>query len=194
MESSVAGLVGDGAGDVDDIACDAVVGEVLLRGEVTLRPLASGCVRADNEHGDGCDCDDYKRDNEGDPPGSMGREMLGGDERVEDRRHEEVGDTTSRITKAASEGISSAHDVLVEETSCPDLARDEGPPENANEETEGKETLCIRDGAGEYCGDGAHKKAASEGVTRTEVITRRTGHKTYEETDICQLGSPFKWS
>jgi len=59
------------ARDVDDVAADAVVGEVMLRGEVALGPFARRGVGADEEHGDGCSGDDNERDDEGNAPGDM---------------------------------------------------------------------------------------------------------------------------
>ena len=47
-------------------------GEVLLGGEVTLAPFASGGVGAEEEEGDGGDDDDDEGDDEGDAPCLVG--------------------------------------------------------------------------------------------------------------------------
>lgn len=59
------------------------------------------------------------------------------DQGVEDGRHQEVGDASTRITKAGSECVGCADDVLVEEAGRPDLAWYETTTQNTNEETEG---------------------------------------------------------
>ena len=41
-------LFADGTGDVDDVAGDAVVGEVLLRREMALGPFAGGRIGTDD--------------------------------------------------------------------------------------------------------------------------------------------------
>ena len=118
----VRGFFRYGAGRyVDHVACDAVAGEIFLRGMVALRPLPGRRVRADEDHGNGRGCDNDKGHDEADAPGDMGTKSTGNNERIKDGRHEEVGDAASRITEAGGEGIGGTDNVLVEEASRPDL-------------------------------------------------------------------------
>lgn len=97
---AVALLVGDSAWDVNNLSSNAVSLEVLLDVEVTLSPFSSGSVGAEKEHETCGREDEDERDNEGNAPCDMGSQSLSCNQRVEDSRHHEVGDTTTGITPA----------------------------------------------------------------------------------------------
>ena len=52
-----------------------------------------------------------------------------------------LSNTTTRVTPATSQGVSSTNDVLIKETSNADLARDEASPQDANEESKDYKAL-----------------------------------------------------
>ena len=66
--------------------------------------------------------------------------MLVLDERVEDSWHDEVCDSTTCVTPSTGQRVGSSDDILVKETSRPNLARHEGTTEDTNEESDGVET------------------------------------------------------
>ena len=57
-------LVGEFARNINDIAGNSMAGEILLRSKVALTPLASRCIRAEDQHGDGDRSDDDEGDDE----------------------------------------------------------------------------------------------------------------------------------
>ena len=65
---------------------------------------------------------------------------------VEDSRHNKVGNPTTGISPSTSQGVCSTNNVLVEEASGPNLARDEGTTKDADEETEDAEACGIVNG------------------------------------------------
>lgn len=62
--------------------------------------------------------------------------MLSGDKRVEDCGHQEVGDTTSRVTKTCGESVGCSNNVFVEKARGPHLAWYKATTQDANEEAE----------------------------------------------------------
>ena len=84
---------------------------------VAVCPFATGCVGTEEKHADGDRCNQDERDNEGDTPGDMWRETSTFHKRVEDSRHDEVGDASTCIAETAGERVGCSDDVLVEETS-----------------------------------------------------------------------------
>ena len=118
-------LAGDLARDVHHISRDAVARQVLLGVQVTFAPFAHGRVGTEQEHGDGGSGDADERHDEGNAPCHVRRQMLSPHQGVEDGGHQEVGDTTACIAQSSGKRIGRAHDVLVEESRRPDLARHE---------------------------------------------------------------------
>ena len=167
-------LGADFAGDLDDVTGDAVLGEVLLGGEVAVAPLAGGGVGADQQEGDGGGDDDDEGDNEGDSPRLVRGEARVVDKRVEDCGHQEVCDTTSGVAEACGEGVARANHVLIEESSRPYLAGHKATPEDTDEEPESHETFGVGDGTGKHCGYGASQQAACEGVSGAVEIAHRS--------------------
>ena len=160
--------------DLDDVAGDAMFGEVLLGGEVTLAPFPGRGVGADKQQRDGGGDDDEEGDNESDSPCLVGCQAGLVDERVEDCRHQEVCDATSSIAKACSEGVASADHVLVEESSRPYLARYKATSKDTDEETESHETFGVGDCTCHHGGYGAGKKTSSESISRANEIAHRS--------------------
>ena len=54
-----------------------------------------------------------------------------------------LSNTTASVTPATSQGVSSTNDVLIKETSTPDLLRDEASPQDANEESKDYKALRV---------------------------------------------------
>lgn len=109
---------------------------------MSLRPLAGRRVGAESEHGyAGGDRDD-KGDDECEAPRDAVR-VAASYEGVENRGHDEVGNSTTGVTPASREGVGGAYHVLVEETGRPHQARHEGSAEDTDEETTDVETLGV---------------------------------------------------
>ena len=89
--------------------------QILLGCEVALTPFAGGSVGAHKQEGDGGGDNDDEGDNESHTPCDVSRETLVHDKRVEDCRHQEIGDTSSRVTKASGECVGRSDDVLIKE-------------------------------------------------------------------------------
>ena len=174
--------VGEGAGDVDDVARDAVAGEVLLGVQVALRPFPARRVRAEDEHGDGGGGDEDEGHDEGDAPGDVRGEPLVQDQAVEDGGHEEVGDAAAGVAETAGEGVGGPDDVFVEEARRPDLAGYEGAAEDADEEAQGHQPGYVGYGSCEGGGDSAGEETAGEGVAGAEAVAGGTGDEADEET------------
>ena len=83
---------------------------------VAVRPFAGGCVGAEEKHADGGGCNQDERDNESDTPGHMWRETSACHERVENGRHDEVGDASTCIAETPSERVGCSNYVLIKET------------------------------------------------------------------------------
>lgn len=124
---------------------------------MALRPFASRGILAYEQHAQSQDDDDYEWDNVGNAPSFMWCETLRVNKRVVDSRHDETArtdvrethgrrstraggvllcDSTSRITPACGQGVGGSHNVLIEETGAPYLARDKCATKDANEETQ----------------------------------------------------------
>lgn len=101
----------------------------------------------------------------------MSRQTSLVNKRVEDGRHQEVGDATASIAKTTSEGIGSTNNILVEEAGRPDLTRNEAATENAHKETKSQQTLHSSDGPSQSSGNGTNQEASSKGVPGTEAVT-----------------------
>ena len=148
---------------------------------MSVLPLSSWAILAceENTHSDGCDDDEWN--NECDSPGDVRSKSLILDKRIEDSGHDEVSDSTTRVTPTTSQGVRCPDDVLVEEAGGPDLTRDEGSTEDTDEEAK-------HDDAGWGSHETSHggwdctcKQAADEYVARAEAITERTSDKTNDK-------------
>lgn len=98
-----------------------------------------------------------------------------------------LGDSSASIAPASSEGISSAHNLLVKEPRAPDLAWNESTAENTDEETQGNQALRVRDQPGHGCWNGTAKQQSNEDEAWTESITKRSCHKSDEKPALHQL-------
>ena len=156
--------------DRDDVALDAVFGQILLGGEMAVLPFSGGGIGAQEQHCNGDGDDDDEGDDESHSPGLVGGHVLILDEGVEDCRHQEVCDTTSSIAKACNQSVARANDVLVEESSRPYLARHKAAAQNTDEETESHETLGAGDCTCKHGGYGARKQTGCKGVSRADEI------------------------
>lgn len=58
-------------GDARDITGRSVDYQILFVMKMPISPLATRCVRAEKNHGDGCCCDADEGDDEGHPPRNM---------------------------------------------------------------------------------------------------------------------------
>lgn len=146
---------------------------------VPLRPLARRGVGAQEQHGyaggDGYD----KRDDEGETPRDAVR-VAPGDEGVEDGGHDEVRDAASRVSPPSRQRVGAPHDVLIEETGRPDLARHERSAEDADEKSTNVEALGIVDERGEAEGDRSEQESAGEYPARPKPIAGRSGNQPYQ--------------
>lgn len=79
-------------------------------------PFACRCIGTEEQHGGGGGCNKDERDNEGDTPGDMRRETSTLHERVEDGRHDKVGNASTCIAETPGERVGCSDYVLVEET------------------------------------------------------------------------------
>lgn len=123
---------------------DAVRVEVDVGLEVPLGPLAGRGVGAEGDHAEGGGDDDDQGHDKGDAPG-LAVGIPAAFERVEDGRHDEVGNAAAGVAPAAGERVGRAHDVLVEEARRPHHAGDKGAAEDADEEAADVETGGIMD-------------------------------------------------
>ena len=110
-------LVSEFTRNIDDISGDSMRLKVVLRCQMSLAPFTGGGVRAHYQHSNRGDGNNNERYDKGHPPCNMGREVTLLYKRVEDGRHQKVGDPTSRIAKTSGQGIRSPDDILVEESS-----------------------------------------------------------------------------
>jgi hypothetical protein len=107
--------------------------------------------------------------------------MTRSDERVEDGRHDEVGDTATGVTPAPSKSVGSADNILVEVTRAPHLTRNEGGAENTDEEARDVETCSILDEGSKTDGDTTNQDEGGEDAARTKLIAERTTYESNEE-------------
>ena len=118
--------------------------------------------------------------------------MLVAHEAIVDGRHDEVGNSAASITKASRQCIGGADNVLVKETSGPDLARHETAAEDTNEKADGHQPRGIFDAAGAESGNGTGNKNAGESLSRSESVTGGSRYQADEETfDRISLGSQY---
>jgi len=104
------------------------------------------------------------------------------DEGVEDGRHEEIGDTSSSVTKASGECVGRAHHVLVKKAGGPNLTWDKATAEYANEESDCKKAFGVGDCTCHYSWYRASQQAACEGVSRSIPITHGSSDESNEKT------------
>jgi len=175
-------LVGDAARNLDNACINTVCLERLLHMLETLRPFAGRSVRAEDQHGDGSEDNDDEGDQEGYTPRNMGGKAARVNERVEDDWHDEVSDTTTRVTPSTRESVGSTDDILVEEASRPNLARNEGATEDTNKKSKDVETVRAVNGTSERRWDGTSQETSSEGEARTETIAKRTSDNTNDKS------------
>lgn len=119
---------------------------------------------------------DDEWNDEGYSPSNVQGEVLILHQRVEDGGHHEVGDSSSSISPPGSKCITCSHDVLVEKSSRPYLARYKGSSEDTNEETNYVETCCTGYGTGKGTRNGADDKASCEGILGAETIACGSGN------------------
>jgi len=148
---------------------------------MSVFPLSSWAILAceQNTHSDGCD--DDKWDDEGDSPCDVRSKALVLDERIEDSGHNEISDSTTRVTPTTCQGVRCTDDILVEEASGPDLTRDEGSAEDTDEEAKHDDACWGSHETGHGGWDGACKQAADKDIAGTEAITERTSDKTNDK-------------
>lgn len=158
---------------------------------LALRPLAGGAVVAEDEHADGDGNDQDEGDDKGDAPGDVGSQLLVGDERVKDGRHDKVGDAATGVAPAGGQGVGGTDDVLVKEGGGPDLAGDKGTAEDTDEEAQGNEAIGGGDGTGEDGGDGTEEEAAGKGDLGTKVVAGRAGDDSDDEAAMESVREPF---
>ena len=166
----------------DDSTLKTVLTKVVLSSLVTVGPLACWCVLAAEEKSNGSANDDHTRNDKRHPPSSVLGHVLVLDEGVVDGRHQEVGDSTTSITKTSSERVGSTNNFLVKETSSPYLARYEATTENTNEETDRVKTGRVLDGTCEEGRDGTDNETSSKGPSWSKAITSWTSDKTNEKS------------
>lgn len=93
-----------------------------------------------------------------------------------------LGDASASIAKSSREGVGCADDLLVEEPGAPDLARNEGSAQDADEEPQCNESVGVGDQAGQGSWNGTGEQQCDEDQARTEAITERTGDEADEES------------
>ena len=173
--------VGERTRDVDDVTGDAVGGEVLLGVEMPLGPFPCRSIRTQEQHRYRRGSDENERHDKSNTPGDVCGKTLVQDQGVENRRHEEISDAAARVAETACQGVGCADDVFVEEAGRPDLAGDETPAQDPDEEAQSQESGDIGYGPGKGGRDGACEEAAGEGVTGAEAVAGGTGDEADEE-------------
>lgn len=141
------GLLGESSWDADHGALggDTVGLERFGDVEVAFGPLAGWAIWAEKDHEDGCGDDEDEWNDEGNSPCIVWSETTAANERLVDCWHDEVGDSTTGVTPSTSQSVGCTDDILVEETSRPDLARHERTTEDTNEKSNGEKTAGVED-------------------------------------------------
>lgn len=190
MTSLLLGFSAQAAGNVDDStlvgldlsnADHAVLLHVVFDSIEAGLPASGRCIWAEEEEAGSDEDDDDTGDDEVDAPCDVRGKAVSA-EGVVDGGHDEVCDTTTRITETSSEGIGGTDAVLVEETRHPYLTWDEGTTEDTDEEAVGVEAGGICYTSSTECRDSTSDEADGEGPAGTEEIAEVPGAETNEET------------
>ena len=144
---------------------------MLLHSQVTVSPLSSRSILAEDEHEDCDGAYDDERHDECDSPGNMGAQVLMVNQGVKDGWHNEVGDSTSSVTPSTSKRIACSDHVLVEKSGRPHLARYEGTTQDTDEESNHVEARGTRYSASQGSRDSSKQQASGESHSRAETIT-----------------------
>lgn len=169
-------LVGQSTGGGDDGAISAVGDSGCAVG-----PSTGWRVLCQEEHGNSSCSNEDEGHDEGDAPCDVRGETRLVDQRIEDGRHDEISDTTTRVTPAADQCVGGTDNVAVEEAGGPNLARHEAAAEDANEESDGVKTGGIVDGTREHSRDGAEEQKGDKCESWSELIAHRPRHGADKE-------------
>lgn len=162
---------------------DAVRVEVDVGLEVSLGPLAGRGIGAEGDHTEGGGDDDNQGHNKGDAPG-LAVGVPAALERVEDGRHDEVGDAAAGVAPPAGQCVGRAHDVLVEEARRPHHAWDKGAAQDADEESADVEAGGIMNQWGEAEGNRADEEETGKDPARSELIAKGSGNESDKQAVI----------
>ena len=155
---------------------------------VTLRGIVGDIV----DHDTGSETN-TSRDNGDSTPGEGG--VTAGEhleKREKSRSHDELGDTSSKVSPSSAKGVGGSDNFLAEHTRRPVLTHDKGSSSGTNEKTKDGKTIGRVDktGAGGRDGgsaqDGGHRNAGSP------LIAGRSKDETHEDgsSDSGNGGSP----
>lgn len=154
--------------------------QTLFDSSVTLTPLASWCVVAEDNKAYRNENDEDTRDHKRHPPRLVrGKTIL--HQSLVHRRHDKVSDASTEVSKSTGKRIGRTNNILVEESSRPDLAGHKAASEDTNEEPKRVQTGGVENGSSKEGGYCTGEQAASEGQTRAEAITCRAGNEAHDQ-------------
>jgi len=157
-----------------------VTSQTLFDSSVALAPLASWRVVAADNKAYRYENDEDTRDHKGHPPRLVrGKPIL--HQSLVHRRHDKVSDASAEVSKSTGKRISRANNILVKESSRPDLTGHKAASEDANEESKRVQTRRVEHGSSKEGWYGTGEQAASERQTRAEAITRWTCNKAHDQ-------------
>jgi len=163
--------------------------QVLLCMLLPLAPASGRSVRAQSKQSDAGHDDHNQRYDKRDAPRLSGL-IAPVDQRVVYGRHDEVGDAATCITKASSQSIGGTDNVLVEESSRPDLAWHEGTTQDADEESAGIKTCGIVDQRGKTKGYCSYQQKTSKHFPGSKLIAKWPRDDTDTKPTRCQCEDP----
>mmetsp|Transcript_4785 Transcript_4785/g.9293 ORF Transcript_4785/g.9293 Transcript_4785/m.9293 type:complete len:442 (-) Transcript_4785:522-1847(-) len=114
------------------------------------------------------------------------------EEREKDSSHDNLGDTTSKVTPASHERVGSTGNFLRKHTRRPELAADKRRSTKANEEAKDGERSSTIDETSACARNGTKHQKHSHQNTRSVLVAHRTIDKTHEDSpgDGANVGSP----
>lgn len=132
--------------------------------------------------------------NNGDSTPGLGGVTSGEDleEREESRSHDELGNTSSKVSPSSAKSVGGSDDFLAEHSGGPVLAHDEGTSSGTNEETENPKSGGGLDGSGKGGRDGSTAQDGGHGNTGSPLIASRSEDETHKDgsTNSGNGGSP----
>merc|ERR1719446_462476 len=130
----------------------------------------------------------------GDSTPGLGGVTAGEDleKREKSRSHDELGDTSSKVTPSSAKSVGGSDDFLAEHSGRPVLAHDEGTSGGTNEKTKDPKTGGVVDKTGAGGRDGSTAKDGGHRNTGTPLIASRSEDETHEDgsSDSSNGGSP----
>ena len=144
-------------------------------------PVTDGSVGAEQEHAGAAGDEADEGHDESDAPGLVRAHALAGDERVEDGRHDEVGDATAGVAPATGQGVGRADDVLVKPGGAQHLAGHERSAQDADEEPGDVQAGRGLDERREADGQAADEQKRGKDLASAKHVAERAGDEAEEQ-------------